>query len=172
MLIAYGGHIPKIDASAYVQQSAQLIGDVVIGASSSIWFNVVARGDVQPIRIGSRTNIQDNSTLHVTSGHWSTIIGDDVTVGHGAILHGCTIGNRCLIGMGAIILDGVEIGDDCMIGAGSLVTARTKIPARRLAMGSPAVIMRQLRPDDLEQIRQSALSYVEHARRYRAEAVS
>ncbi len=166
MLIPFGVHAPKVDARAFVQESAQVIGDVVIGAGSSIWFNVVIRGDVHPIRIGSRTNIQDNCTVHVTGGKWATTIGDDVTVGHGAILHGCTIGNRCLIGMGAIILDGVEIADECMVAAGSLVTPRFKIPHRRLAVGHPAKVMRTLRPDELEQIEQSALNYLEHAKRY------
>ncbi|MBI3783720.1 MAG: gamma carbonic anhydrase family protein [Deltaproteobacteria bacterium] len=166
MLIPFGVHAPKVDPRAFVQESAQVIGDVVIGIGSSVWFNVVIRADVNPVHIGSRTNIQDNSTIHVAGGKWPTIIGDDVTVGHGVILHGCTIGNRCLIGMGAIVLDGVEIADDCMIAAGALVTPGMKVPARRLAVGSPARIMRILRPDELESIRQSAHNYIEHARHY------
>src|SRR5260221_3864502 len=118
MLITYGDHTPRIDPSAYIQMSAQVIGDVEIGVQSSVWFNVVIRGDVYPIRVGARTNIQDNSTIHVTGGRWSTIIGDEVTVGHGVILHGCRIADRCLIGIGAIVLDGAEIEADCLIAAG------------------------------------------------------
>src|SRR5262245_27160323 len=125
MLITYSGTAPRVDPSAYVQQSAQVIGDVVIGAQSSVWFNVVIRGDVFHIRIGAGTNIQDNSTVHVTAGTWPTLIGDEVTVGHAVIVHGCRIGNRCLIGMGAIVMDGVEIGDDCLVAAGALVTPGT-----------------------------------------------
>jgi len=171
MLISFDGCAPAIDPTAYVQQSAHIIGDVVIGAHSSIWFNVVMRGDVHPIRIGSRTNIQDNSTVHVTGGLWATVVGDAVTAGHGVILHGCRIGNRCLIGMGAIVMDGVEIGDDCLVAAGALVTPGTRFPPGQLIKGSPAKIVRPLRPDELEQINQSAQNYVEHAARYRAQGI-
>lgn len=169
MLIPLAGLIPRVDPSAYVQQSAQVIGDVVLAAQSSVWFNVVIRGDVHHIRIGQRSNIQDNATLHATTDKWPTLVGNDVTVGHGAILHGCKIADRCLIGMGAIVMDGAEIGDQCIIGAGTLVPPGMKVPERRLAIGNPARIMRVLRPDEIEQIQRSADNYVEQARKYAAE---
>ena len=167
MVITYGKHVPRIDASTYVQESAQVIGDVEIGAQSSVWFNVVIRADVYPIRIGARTNIQDNSTIHVTGGRWTTVIGDEVTVGHGVILHGCHVADRCLIGIGAIVLDGVEIESECLIAAGSLVAPGTRIPSGHLAKGSPARVTRLLRPDELAHLKQSAANYVEHAAAYR-----
>lgn len=166
MVITYGEHTPRLDPSAYIQASAQVIGDVEIGAHSSVWFNVVIRGDVYPVRVGVRTNIQDNSTIHVTGGRWATAIGDDVTVGHGVILHGCRVGNRCLIGIGAIVLDGAEIEADCLIAAGSLVAPGMRIPAGHLAKGSPAKVARSLRPDELAHLKQSAANYVEHAAFY------
>lgn len=171
MLIPYEGHAPQIDATAYVQASAQIVGDVALGAQSSVWFNVVIRGDVHPVRIGARTNIQDNSTLHVTGGRWGTTIGDDVTVGHAVVLHGCRIGNRCLVGIGSIVLDGAEIADDCLIAAGALVTPGTTVPPGSLVMGSPAKVARALRADELAHLKQSALNYVAHAARYRAQAI-
>ena len=171
MLIAYNGVLPRIDATAYVPDSARIIGDVEIGAASSVWFNVVVRGDGNFIRIGARTNIQDNSTVHVTTDTWPTVIGDDVTVGHGVIVHGCRIGHRCLIGMGAIVMDGAEIGDDCLIAAGALVTPGTHIAPRQLVIGSPAKPIRDLRPEELERLLQSATSYVEHAASYRAQGI-
>lgn len=166
MIIAFREHQPRIDPSAYVQASAQIIGDVEIGAQSSVWFNVVIRADVYPIRIGARTNIQDNSTIHVTGGRWSTTIGNEVTVGHGVILHGCNVGDRCLIGIGAIVLDGVEIEADCLIAAGSLVAPGTRIPTGHLAKGSPAKVARPLRPEELAHLKQSAANYIEHAAAY------
>jgi len=171
MLITYNGTTPQVDPTAYVQQSAQIIGDVVIGAQSSVWFNVVIRGDVHFIRIGARTNIQDHSTLHVTTGTWPTLVGDDVTVGHGVILHGCRVGHRCLLGMGAIIMDGAEIGDDCLVAAGALVTPGTKIPSGHLVLGSPAQVSRPLRSDELARLQQSAANYAAHADRYRAQGI-
>jgi carbonic anhydrase/acetyltransferase-like protein (isoleucine patch superfamily) len=171
MLTTYHGHSPQIDPTAYVQQSAQLVGDVVIGAQSSVWFNVVIRGDVHPVRIGARTNIQDNSTVHVTGGRWATIIGDEVTVGHAVVLHGCRVGNRCLVGIGAIILDGAEIADECLIGAGSVVTPRTNVPPRSLLLGSPATVVRSLDAEELVRLEQSALAYVAHAASYLAQGI-
>jgi len=167
MLLSYQGRMPRVDASAYVQQSAQVIGDVVIGARSSVWFNVVIRADVHHVRIGARTNIQDNSTIHVTRDRWPTVVGNDVTVAHGVILHGCRIGNRCLIGMGAIVMDGAEIAEDCLVAAGSLVTPGTRIATGQLVMGSPAKVVRPLRPDELTHVLQSAQNYVELAATYR-----
>ena len=172
MLIAVNGHHPQVDASAYVQGSAQLIGDVVLGAQSSVWFNVVIRGDVHPVRIGARTNVQDNSTIHVTGGRWATLLGDDVTVGHGVILHGCRIGSRCLIGIGSIVLDDVEMGDDCFVAAGALVVPGTRVTPGSMVMGSPAKVTRALRPAELEHIAQSARNYVTHADAYRAQQIA
>jgi len=166
VLTTYNGISPQVASDAFVEASAQIVGDVRIGAQSSVWFNVVIRGDVHPIRIGARTNIQDNCTLHVTKGRWPTVVGDGVTVGHGAILHGCTIANRGLIGMGAIVLDGAEVGEECLVGAGSLVTPGSKIPARHLVLGRPAKPVRPLRADELQTLRLSAAEYVELAGRY------
>jgi carbonic anhydrase/acetyltransferase-like protein (isoleucine patch superfamily) len=171
MLLPFNGTAPQIDPTAYVQSSARVIGDVHLGAHASIWFQTVVRADVHHIRIGSRSNIQDSSTIHVTSGVWPTIVGDDVTVGHGVILHGCTIGNRCLVGIGAIVLDGCVIGDECLIGAGALLTPGTKIAAGHLVLGSPAKVVRKLKPAEREHIRQSAQNYVERAMQYRQQAI-
>jgi gamma-carbonic anhydrase len=171
MIIPFNGTSPRIEASAYVHSSARVIGDVAIGAESSLWFNVVVRGDVHRIRIGARTNLQDQVTVHVTSGRWPTTVGDEVTVAHGVILHGCSVGDRCLLGIGAIILDGAELEADCMIAAGSLVAPRTKVPAGHLVMGSPAKIARPLRAEELEHLRQSAANYVGYAQAYRAQGI-
>jgi carbonic anhydrase/acetyltransferase-like protein (isoleucine patch superfamily) len=167
MIIAHREHVPRIAPSAYIQASAQVIGDVEIGAESSVWFNVVIRADVYPIRIGARTNIQDNSTIHVTGGRFWTVVGDEVTVGHGVILHGCRVADRCLIGIGSILLDGVEIEADCLVAAGSLVAPGTRIPAGHLAKGSPAKVARPLRPEELAHLKESAANYVAHAAAYR-----
>jgi carbonic anhydrase/acetyltransferase-like protein (isoleucine patch superfamily) len=171
MIVPFNGVSPRIDASAFVHSSAHVVGDVEVGAESSLWFNVVARGDVHRIHIGSRTNVQDRATLHVTKDTWPTIIGNEVTVAHGVILHGCNVGDRCLIGIGAIVLDGAEIEADCMIGAGSLVAPRTRVPAGHLALGSPAKIRRPLRREELQHLRQSAANYVEYATAYRAQRI-
>src|SRR5262249_36607887 len=162
---------PRIDPAAYVHDSAHVIGDVEIGADASVWFNVVVRADVHHVRIGARTNLQDRVVVHVTSGRWPTLVGSEVTVAHGGILHGCAVGDRCLIGIGAIVLDGAEVEDDTMIAAGSLVAPRTKIPGGHLAMGSPAKVVRPLRREELEHLRQSAANYVGYAASYRAEGV-
>lgn len=171
MIIPFNGTAPKIDPSAYVSSSARVIGDVEIGAEASLWFNVVVRGDVHRIRIGARTNLQDQVTVHVTGGRWPTTLGDEVTVAHGVILHGCSVGDRCLVGIGAIVLDGAEIEPDCMIAAGSLVAPRAKVPSGHLVMGSPAKVARPLRPEELEHLRQSAENYVGYARSYRAQGI-
>jgi carbonic anhydrase/acetyltransferase-like protein (isoleucine patch superfamily) len=166
MLIPHDGNTPDVDETAYVHSSAQVIGDVRIGAQSSVWFNAVIRGDVFPVRIGARTNVQDNSTIHVTTGTWPTIVGDDVTIGHNVVLHGCSIGNRCLIGIGAIVLDGSEIGDDCIVAAGSLVTPGTKVDSGHLLLGSPARVVRRLEESELEHLLASAGNYVANAEKY------
>ncbi len=170
-ILAINGHTPRIDPSAWVHSSAQIIGDVEIGAQSSIWFNTVVRGDRHAIRIGARTNIQDNSTVHITADRCGTSIGDDVTAGHNVILHACSIADRCLIGMGAIIMDGVEVGADCLIAAGALLTPGTKILPGHLVVGSPARVARPLRPEEVAELLVSASNYVENARTFRAAGI-
>ena len=167
MLRDYKGHTPQVDPSAFVESSAQVIGDVAIGAESSIWFGSVLRGDVNAIRIGARTNIQDLSVVHVTSLRFPTSLGDDVTVGHRVILHGCTVGSRVLVGMGSILLDGVVVEDDCLIGAGALLTPGTRVPSGSLVLGSPARVKRLLTVDERAELPRSAERYVTLARDYR-----
>src|SRR5690349_627411 len=144
MLRAFKNIAPKVDPSAFVDQSAQVIGDVEIGAESSVWMNVVLRGDVNTIRVGHRTNIQDGTVVHVMNGTHQTTIGDEVTVGHGAIVHGCTIADRVLIGMGAILLNGVTVGEDSIVAAGTLLPEGATIPPKSLVMGSPGKVKRAL----------------------------
>lgn len=160
MILSYRGHWPKIHETAFVAPSADIIGDVEIGGNSSIWFQCVIRGDVHRIRIGANTNIQDHSMLHVTRLKSPLEIGNDVTIGHRVTLHGCTIGNRVLVGMGAIILDDAEIGDDCLIGAGALVTKRMKVPPKSLVLGAPAKVVRSLTPEEIQSLAISASNYV------------
>lgn len=160
MLRQYKGATPRVDESAYVDESAQVIGDVEIGAESSVWMNVVIRGDVHRIRIGRRSNIQDNTVVHVMRGTHPTTVGDDVTIGHAALVHGCTLGDRILIGMGAILLNGVNVGADSIVAAGTLVTEGTKIPARSLVMGNPGKVKRQLTDDEVASILQYSGRYV------------
>lgn len=159
---SYKGRLPIIDASAFIDESAQVIGDVVIGAESSVWMQTVIRGDVNYIRVGDRSNIQDGTVVHVQHDTCPTVIGDDVTVGHGAIVHGCTIHNRVLVGMGAIILNGAVVGEDCIIAAGSLITEGTVIPPRSMVMGSPGKVRRPLTDRDLAMIREFAGNYVRY----------
>jgi carbonic anhydrase/acetyltransferase-like protein (isoleucine patch superfamily) len=147
--------------------SSVVIGDSVIGADSSLWFNVVVRGDVNYIRIGERTNVQDNSVLHVTNNTHPLVIGSDVTIGHSVTLHGCTIKDRCLIGMGAIILDGAVIGEDCLIGAGALVTENTIIEQGSLVIGMPAKVKRKLTEKEVARILKSSRNYMGYVRNYR-----
>jgi len=166
MLRPYKGLLPKVHPSAFVDDSAQVIGDVEIGEESSVWMTVVIRGDVNIIRIGDRTNIQDGTVVHVQHDTHPTRIGNDVTVGHGAIVHGCTIHDRVLVGMGAIILNGATIGEDCIIAAGALVTEGTTIPPRSLVMGSPGKIKRALTDADVAMIQEFADNYVRYRRDY------
>ncbi|PLY03158.1 MAG: gamma carbonic anhydrase family protein [Desulfuromonas sp.] len=166
MQIDYAGTSPVIDETALLLPTATIIGDVVIGKDSSVWFQVVIRGDVNHIRIGDRTNIQDGSVIHVTNKTHPTVIGNDVTIGHNVTLHGCTIGNRCLIGIGAIVLDGAEIGSDSLVAAGSVVAPGTVIPPGSLALGSPARIKRQLSDKEIAHLQQSADNYLEYKKSY------
>lgn len=166
-MIAYQGKFPKVHGSVFVAKGARIIGDVEIDEDSSVWFNVVVRGDVHYIRIGKRTNIQDNSVLHVNHDRFPCVIGSDVTIGHQAIVHACTVGDFCLIGMGAIILDNARIGNQCLIAASSLVLENFQVPDGMLVAGVPARIKRPLTPDEKEKIRQSAVNYVDYAKAYK-----
>ncbi len=157
---------PRFGEKVFVAPNAVIIGDVVLGTDVSIWFGVVIRGDVNFIRIGDRTNIQDGVICHVTANKWPLQIGNSVTVGHGAILHGCTIRDFCLIGMGATILDGAEVGPYSLVAAGSLVREGQKIPPSTLAAGVPAVVKRILRPEEREFIKASADRYIQYKNEY------
>lgn len=162
MIRSITGKTPVVDASAYVDVSAQVIGDVAIGAESSVWMNVVIRGDVNDIRIGRRTNIQDLTMVHVNAGTHPTMIGDQVTVGHSAVIHGCTIEDRVLVGMAAVLLNGVHIEADSIIAAGTLLTEGTRIPARSLVMGRPGKVKRQLTDEEVAEIRWYSDVYVKY----------
>lgn len=167
MIYRFKDCTPSLPEQYYVADSAAVIGDVVLHNQSSIWFGAVLRGDIEPITIGARSNIQDNSVLHTGRNH-PVVIGDDVTVGHRVTLHGCTVGNNCLIGMGATLLDGAEVGDNCIVGAGSLVGQGRKIPDGSLAVGAPARVIRTLSADEIDDIRSYAERYVEMLSRYRS----
>ena len=169
MIIPFGDLVPVIPKSAFIAPSVDIIGDVTLGEESSLWFGTVARGDMHFIRIGSRTNIQDNCTIHVTTDLYPTIIGDEVTIGHNAIIHGCVINDRCLIGMGAIIMDNVEIGSGALIGGGAVVTPGTRVPPRSLYAGVPAKLRREVTDAEYTEIIERAQHYVNFARRYLAE---
>ncbi|MBK1682792.1 MULTISPECIES: gamma carbonic anhydrase family protein [Rhodoferax] len=161
------GICPTVAKSAWVADSAQVMGDVVLADDVSIWFGVVARGDTAPIRIGERSNIQDLSVLHADVGQPLTI-GAGVTVGHKAVLHGCTVGDNSLIGIGAVVLNGAKIGQGCLVGAGALVTEGKVFPDGSMILGSPARVVRNLSPEQLQGLRQSADHYVANARRFQA----
>ncbi|KXK00919.1 MAG: carbonic anhydrase/acetyltransferase [Acidobacteria bacterium OLB17] len=166
MIRRFENNEPRIHASAFIAENAEVIGDVEIGEDSSIWFGTVVRGDVNHIRIGARTNIQDNSVIHVTGGTHPTILGDEITAGHRVLLHGCTVENRCLIGMGAILMDGVHVGEECLIGAGSLLTPGTIVPPRSMILGSPARVKRELTEDEIAFLDRSWRNYTELKLRY------
>lgn len=171
MLVELDGTRPQVHPSAYVHSSVHVIGDVVVGPESSLWFGTVVRGDVHSIRIGARTNIQDNSVVHVTRERYATFIGDDVTVGHRAVVHGCRVGDRCLIGIGAIVMDGVEVGDDCLIGAGALVPPGMHVPPGSVVLGTPGRVAREIRPAEREHILVTARHYADQAARYREQGI-
>ena len=169
MLRPFKNVSPIVDETAYVDESAQVVGDVHIGAESSVWMNVVIRGDVNQIRIGKRTNIQDLTMVHVMRETHPTVIGDEVTVGHSAVVHGVTIEDRVLIGMGAVLLNGVHVESDCVIAAGTLLTEGTRIPARSLVMGRPGKVKRRLKDEEVTEIRWYADSYVSYRLEYSPE---
>lgn len=162
MVRPYRGVVPTVPASVYVDQSAQVIGDVVLGEQCSLWMNVVVRGDVNYIRIGARTNVQDGTVVHVMRGTHPTVIGEDVSIGHSATVHGCTIEDRVLVGMGAIVLNGARIGHDSIVAAGALVVERAVIPPRSMVMGSPAKVRRSLTDEEVASIRDYAERYVKY----------
>ncbi|MGM0533533.1 MAG: gamma carbonic anhydrase family protein [Campylobacterota bacterium] len=173
MLLAYKGCSPKLGKDCFIAPSADIIGDVELGEDASVWFGTVIRGDVHSIRIGARSSIQDLSMVHVT--HFKgrdkttgnpTVIGDDVTVGHKVMLHGCTVKDRCLIGMSATILDGAVIGEDSIVAAGSLVTKNKTFPPRSLIMGSPAKAVKTLSDDEVAELKASAKRYVAFKNEY------
>ena len=152
LILPHHGKTPVIPASAYLAPTATVIGDTVLGEHASLWFNVVVRGDVNFIRIGDRTNIQDNSTIHVSIDTWPTIIGNDVVGGHNILLHGCTVKDRVLIGMGSTIMDGAVVGEESIVGAGSLVTPGTRVPPRSLVMGRPGRVARRVTDDEVRDL--------------------
>jgi gamma-carbonic anhydrase len=167
MLRPFRSVVPTVDPTAFVDASAQVIGDVHLGAESSVWMNVVIRGDVNTIRVGARTNVQDLTLVHVMRETHPTVIGDDVTIGHSAVIHGCTIENRCLIGMGAILLNGCRIGSGSIVAAGALVPEGMVVPPGSMVMGMPARVKRPLTSEEDASIKWYADNYV----RYRLDFV-
>src|SRR5258708_8763997 len=163
---AYEGKKPRLGERVFVAENAALIGDVEIGNDCSIWYGAVLRADVQPIRIGSRTNIQDNCTVHVTGERWPTVIAEEVTIGHGVIVHGCTIRRGALIGMGSRILDGAMIGEQALVGAGALVPEGMRVPPRTLVLGVPARVKRGLTDEELARLEESWKHYVDYTEKY------
>ena len=166
MLDSFLGRSPRLGREVYVSDTAAVVGDVTLGDGASIWFGASLRGDVHWIEVGARSNVQDNATVHVSRGTHPCRIGEGVTVGHNAVVHGCTIEDDVLIGMGAVVLDGAVIGAGSLVGAGALVTMNTRVPPRSLVIGSPARVVRQLTEDEVERNRANALHYVRMSRMY------
>ena len=166
-ILPYRGIVPRIHPSAFVAEGARIIGDVEIGKDSSVWYNAVVRGDVNFIRIGEGTNIQDNSVLHVTHKTFPLIVGSRVTIGHGAVVHAATIMDFCLVGMGAVILDNAHVGPYALVAAGSVVLVNTVIPEGTMAAGVPARIVRPLTSEERRSLEQSARNYIEYVAAYR-----
>ena len=165
-ILPYRGKKPEVDESVYVAPTAAVTGDVKIGKESGVWFSSVVRGDENYVRIGEKTNIQDNATVHGTMHSFPTTIGDLVTIGHGAILHGCTIGDKVLIGMGARLLDGAKVSSEAIVAAGTVLPEGFEVPPNTLVMGVPARIKRELRPKDIEWIVSYAENYVQFRLNY------
>ncbi len=166
MFQSVNGASPKVDPTAYIVPNASIVGDVTLEEGTSVWYGAVLRADDTPIYIGKNSNIQDNATLHAGGGHFIRI-GEEVSVGHNAIVHGATVGNRVIVGMNAVILDFAEIGDDCLIGAGALVTGKTVIPSGSLVLGVPAKVVRPLTEEELQSLRTNAEEYLELSELYR-----
>lgn len=167
LLLPFEGATPKLGDDVYIAPGARVIGNVALGDEASVWYNAVIRGDLERVDIGARTNVQDGTVIHIESGQFPTIIGEGVTIGHKALVHACTIGDNCLIGMGSIILDGAVIEDNTLIAAGAVVTPGTTIPSGTLAMGTPAKVVRELSAEEIQHFKASAAHYVELARRHR-----
>lgn len=157
---------PDVHPTAWVADNAQVMGRVTLAEDASVWFGVVIRGDTSTITLGKGSNVQDNSVLHADVG-MPLVIGEGVTVGHQVMLHGCTVGNHSLIGIGAIVLNGAKIGNNCLVGAGALVTEGKEFPDGSMIIGSPAKVVRQLTPEQIEGLRQSAQHYIDNARRFK-----
>lgn len=166
MIRSFINRTPETDETNFIAETAAVIGDVHLGSDASVWFSATVRGDVNRIRIGARSNIQDNAVVHVTHHSAPTHIGNNVTVGHAAVIHGCTVRDRVLVGMGAIILDHADIGSDTIIGAGALITGGKKIPARSLVLGSPAKVVRTLTDEEVASIMDYANNYVRYKNVY------
>ncbi len=169
MIRPFRGKYPQIHPTAFIEESAQVIGDVIIGEQSSLWFNTVVRGDIFYIRIGDRTNIQDGTVVHVTNGTHATILEDEVTVGHNVTLHGCYIERGCLIGMGSVVMDGARIGSESLDAAGALVAPGTQIPSRSLVIGVPAKIKRELTAEEIAGLKVYWQNYIGYTRAYKDE---
>jgi carbonic anhydrase/acetyltransferase-like protein (isoleucine patch superfamily) len=168
MIIPYQGKLPVIGPGVFIAEGAAVIGDVIIGARSSIWYSTVLRGDLMPIRVGEETNIQDGAVLHVTHDRWPCIIGSRVTIGHGAIVHACTVEDEVLIGMGAVILDGAVVESHSLVAAGSVVRPNFRVPSGQLVAGNPAQVKRPLTEGEIEGIRFSVQEYRRLAEEYLA----
>ena len=166
LVLPYGDHLPRLGRGVFVAPNATLIGDVELGDEASVWFGAVVRGDIGSIRIGTRTNVQDLSCVHLTEGLSKTTIGADVTIGHGAILHGCTVEDGCLIGMGSVVMDNAVIGAGSVVAAGALVPPRMVVPPRSLVRGSPAKVIREVTPEEGRLGIDGAAHYVAASRRY------
>lgn len=171
MIRPYQGTYPQIHPTAFIEESAQVIGDVSIGEESSVWFNAVVRGDCYYIRIGNRTNIQDGTVIHVTTGTHATVLEDEVTVGHNVTLHGCHVERGSLVGIGSIVMDAVRVGAQSLVAAGSLLTPGTQIPPRSLVMGAPARVKRRLTDEEVAGLEIFWKNYIEFTRAYKAESV-
>lgn len=165
-VMSYKGKMPIIGKNVFLAEGSIVIGDVVIGDDSSVWFNTVIRGDVNYIRIGKNTNIQDNTVVHVTHDTFPTIIGDNVTIGHSVVIHGCVISNFVLVGMGAIVMDGSFLEEYTLVGAGALITPNKRFPGGTLVAGYPAKVVRDLKKEEIELIKQSSINYVNYKNNY------
>lgn len=167
MILPYRGKTPRVHPTAFVEESARVIGDVVLGEKSSVWFNAVLRGDMGPIRVGEESNIQDGCMVHTTRGVSETVLGRRVSVGHNAILHGCTVRENCIVGMGAILMDNVEVGEWSIVAAGTVLTIGTKVPQKSVVAGVPGRVVKGADEDNIKQITHNWEEYVRLAEEYR-----